>query len=44
MPVTPPPISFTLPNRQAIEGYVITLLDGRKVLRTREELAPAPRK
>lgn len=44
MPVTPSPISFTLPNRTSIEGYIVRTADGRVLLRTKDELAPAPKK
>lgn len=44
MPDSKPSISFQLPDRQSTEVYIVTLPDGRKVARTKEELARAPKK
>lgn len=44
MPANVTPISFALPNRKSIEAYAVTLADGRVVLRTKDELAAAPKR
>lgn len=44
MPDNVTPISFALPTRKSIEAYVVTLRDGRVVLRTKDELAKAPKR
>lgn len=44
MPALVPPTSFALPTRKSSEQYVVTLADGRTVLRAKHELAKAPKR
>jgi hypothetical protein len=44
MPDTPPTVSFQLPVRISGESYVVTLDNGTTILRTRDELARAPKR
>jgi hypothetical protein len=43
MPDTKLPISFQLPDRSSIDAYVVKTADGRVLIRTAGELAPAPK-
>lgn len=38
MPESPKPLSFQLPVGKKVEAFLVTLDDGRRVARTRDEL------
>jgi len=42
MPEKPPTLSFNLPEGEQVDVYVVTLADGRRVVRSAAELVALP--